>query len=746
MRRPACVIGMCLMVLIRLLLYMRPPDTSEYLWIDGKRTEAFGTVDDKYIKNNAAYLIIRHPIIKSFNIRISDKNIKVKLKNEYIELSELPAIGSEAAVEGKAMSFMTARNPGNFDQARYELIHGNAFEIYDASFISSVSGTERCKYRLSALSCFREWLCLIRDRLTKTADSIYSEEESQIIKAMALGDKTGLSSDLTELYRQAGMSHVLCISGLHISLLGMGLIRILSRLGLKKKYANITAVLFAVVYGMLTGMSISAARAILMFVLCAVSGYFRRTPDLISSLSLAGAAVMVVRPLYVLDTGFTLSFAAVAGIGILSESMEMILPAGGRMSRLTEPLRASLSVTVFMLPLNLYYFYSLAVFAIPINLIVIPLLGILLSSALLSVTSAVFLRPVGMLASIPARLILSLYAKLTELNAGIGFSEITVGRPTVLQIVVFYAGIILLTWFTARYRAGSGRAGLKQSLCFYGGLVLSVLMLVIRIHAPLTVTMIDVGQGDCHLMRFPDGMTMMIDCGSSDVRDVARYRVVPYLRSEGIERIDYAVVTHYDDDHINGYREMLSDGERLGVNIGAFILPDIETEDEKCLTYVKQAAECGVSIIEIHAGESFDIGGVHFRCLNPAEGVSYEDSNAASVCLEIRYKGFLALYTGDVQGAGEDILMRGIEKDEYTLLKCAHHGSRYSTPEELLRIIRPKMTLISAGMGNSYGHPHGELLQRLSEVGSRIYVTADTGAVTLETNGEKLKIKAFLHQ
>lgn len=738
MRRPACVIGMCLLAVIRLLLFIRPPDTSEYRWIDGKRTEAVGTVDDKYIKNNTAYLIIRHPIIKSFNIRISDKNIKVKLKNEYGELSGLPAIGSEVTVTGRAMAFMTARNPGNFDQAQYELIHGNAFEIYDASLGLAPIPHDRI--------FVREGMCLIRDSLSKTADSIYGEEDSQIVKAMALGDRTGLSADMTDLYRRAGMSHVLCISGLHISLLGAGLINILCRLGVKKKYANIAAVLFSVMYGLLTGMSISAVRAILMFILNAASGYFRRTPDLISSLSHAGAAVMVIRPLYVLDAGFTLSFTAVAGIGILSESMKLMLPDRERMSRLTESLRTSLSVTVFMLPMNLYYFYSVAVFAIPINLIVIPLLGILLSSALLSVTAAMCFRPLGMLIAIPARLILNLYGKLTELTAGSGFSELTVGRPTVLQIALFYTGIFLLTWCTARHRAGSYRAGSKQCLWFYGGLILSVLMLVIRIHAPLTVTMIDVGQGDCHYMRFPDGMTMMIDCGSSDVRDVARYRVVPYLRSEGIERIDYAVVTHFDDDHINGYREMLNDGGKLGIDIGTFIVPDIETEDEACRMYAKQAAESGVNIIEIHAGEYFDIAGVRFKCLNPAEGVCYDDTNAASVCLDIHYKGFKALYTGDVQGAGEDILMRNIKKDDYTLLKCAHHGSRYSTPEELLKLVRPELTLISAGVGNSYGHPHEELLQRLSEAKSRIYVTADTGAVILETNGEKLKIKIFLQQ
>jgi competence protein ComEC len=745
MKRPACVIGICLMLTLRMLFLIRPPDTGAYRDLDGRQLSASGTVDDKYEKNENIYLILKDSVIISGAVRTGDESgktanrIKVKLKEAYPSLSEAPAIGERVRISGKGMAFSEARNPGNFDQAEYELIYGVDFEIYGASV------TEVGERRAG----IREGMCLLKKRLSDTAEDIYGKERAQIIKAVVLGDKNDLSDEVKSAYRRAGMSHVLCISGLHISFVGMGLFRLLRKVGLRKGLAYALALAFTVSYGALTGMGVSVIRAVLMFGIVILAESVGRTPDLLSSVAAAGVIVMAVRPLYVLDTGFTLSFAAVSGIGVLNEVMEEIVPFRGR---IWESLRSSLAVTIFMLPVSLYYFYQIPLMSVPVNMLIIPLVSVLLVSAVLSLITGAMVPGLGVLTAIPAKLVLMLYDKVTEVNDALPHTQITAGRPAVWQIAVCYVGYIGLSLVIGRIRQrmaeyDAGRR-IMHSLACMAILAGLILICTLRFHSPLEITMIDVGQGDCHFMIMPDGRNMMIDCGSSDITDVARYRVIPYLLSEGCDFIDYAVVTHTDEDHINGYVQMLSKEDGDEVRIGTLIMPDIKDRGEAYDRLVSLAEGKGVQVRKIHAGNMFETGGMRFDCLNPALGGVYTDANATSVCLDISYRDFRALYTGDAEGEGEREMEKRLRESGvsggYTLLKCAHHGSENSTSEDFLTLVRPQITFISAGVDNRYGHPHRELLQRVEQTRSRVYVTKDLGAVRIDTDGKRVRIKSFI--
>ncbi|HBB59826.1 MAG TPA: hypothetical protein DCZ52_06055, partial [Lachnospiraceae bacterium] len=190
MKRPACVIGMCLMLTLRMLFALRPPDTDALRFMDGMKVSVAGTVDDKYIKHDNTYLILDNPKIISgedLTDEISElklNRIKIKLKDAGCSLSDAPMTGSEVTVRGRAMAFPKARNPGNFDTAEYELIHGTDLEVYDAK-ITSVTPLPHTP--------LRERICLARDALGRVADRIYGETDAQVIKAMTLGDRNDLS-------------------------------------------------------------------------------------------------------------------------------------------------------------------------------------------------------------------------------------------------------------------------------------------------------------------------------------------------------------------------------------------------------------------------------------------------------------------------------------------------------------------------------------------------------------------------
>ncbi|MBQ9550809.1 MAG: MBL fold metallo-hydrolase [Lachnospiraceae bacterium] len=263
----------------------------------------------------------------------------------------------------------------------------------------------------------------------------------------------------------------------------------------------------------------------------------------------------------------------------------------------------------------------------------------------------------------------------------------------------------------------------------------------------MNYTMLDIGQGDCNILSGRGMETVMIDCGSSSEKEIAKYRVLPYLKYMGIREVNAVILTHTDNDHISGFLEILDIRNMGGIRIKNLILPEIGDPDEKYGKLISSAGRAGIRVSKISAGSSFSVGGMDFICLGPGKGFHATDPNEYSAVVKMKYGEFSALFTGDIQGEGENEMIGRLSgKEKMTVLKVAHHGSRNSTPEEFLDIIRPEASLISSGRNNSYGHPHSELLERLEEVNSAIFRTAYGGAITVRSDGHKAKIKQYLRQ
>ena len=750
MKRPACLVGCSLLLFLWLIFYLKPPEPFSDDSVSGKSIVISGILDDKYHKNSSDYLIVSKAGTVSGIESEKKHKVIVKLKENMESLGDHPAIGSRLLVSGKGMIFAMARNPGNFDFSEYEMIRGVDFEIYDAEIISFGRGS---KIRL-----IDEGLCIIRERLSRTVNELYGEEDAGIINAMLLGDRTGLSEEIRDSYRMSGMSHILCISALHITLLGMGLLKVIRKAGAGRMLAYSVTFLVMSLYGRLTGSGVSTIRALITFALMMIADIVGRTPDLLSSMAVAGSGILIFKPLYAMDAGFILSFTAVCGIGLLNPALKRLFLYKGTIA---DSIRTSFSVTFFMLPVTLYFFYSVPVWSVLINLVVIPLLGVLLVSSVASVAVGSLIVAFGKIIGVPARLILLFYRGMTRLNELLPCSLITAGRPEIWQIAVYYLIVaVSIIWIEKGYDAkrlkkllvtsDKGNIGLwRIRLTVFISACFAVFILFIRIRPGLSLTMIDTGQGDCHLIELKGGKTVMIDCGSSDVKETAKYRVIPYVNCRGHDRIDYAIVTHTDEDHINGYIEMLSK-DAGSLDIGTLIMPDIADRDKAYIELTGMAEDKGVKVRVIGTGDVFKVSNVRFKCLNPKKGAVFSDANESSVCLLLSMEDsdFKALYTGDIEGIGEEAMIRELYETDYGsrigLLKCPHHGSRFSTPEELLCMIRPVYTFISAGVNNQYGHPHEELMERLEYAGSRTYVTNICGAVRMDIEGERVRVERFI--
>ncbi len=759
MRRPACIAGLWLVLFIGLLLRINPVKPFSDKRVDGQKITVVGKVSDKYQKNDSYYLVLKKSNViackglddshekypdkntdqnvgkDTQNDLSSEKiNIVVKLDDEYNSEEKLPDIGCHVKVQGKGMLFSGARNPGNFDLAMYECVHDTDMEIYD-SCILAYDG-ER--------NTFFEYMYRIRKRLLSIIDDIYGSEQGAVIKAMVIGDRTGLTDDIKAMYRRAGMSHILCISGLHISIIGLGVLRLLKNNGVNLYLSYLIALVVIMLYGAFTGMGISTARALIMFALIIGGGLCKRTPDILSSMSIACAIVLVIRPLYLNDAGFILSFAAIAGIGVLGPAMRILIPCKGigLIRKAAEGVSSSIAVTLFMLPATLYFFFRIPLFSIPINLIVIPVLGVLLMMAIMSVAIGAVSPVMAMIPAGVVKIILAVFDKICTANDMMPGSVVTLGRPGVIRVVVYY-----LLIFAGVYITGDRFIPIIKRRCLTGAVFMVAIIVIVNPYksSSLDITMIDIGQGDCNYIE-QGGHNVMIDCGSTDINEAAKYRVVPFVMSRGYDSIDYAVATHMDEDHINGFLEILSSDEEEGLKIRNLIMPDLITVDDKYDRLVQKARERGIKVMMIHAGERFKVNDMTFTCLNPKAGEAYEDSNAASICLILEYRGYKVLFTGDVQGKGEEILSDLIGNTKIDLLKCAHHGSANSTTDAFLEKIRPDNTFISAGVNNPYGHPDKELLDRLDKAGSNYYVTNRSGALNLRTDGRHINIDTFIKE
>lgn len=254
--------------------------------------------------------------------------------------------------------------------------------------------------------------------------------------------------------------------------------------------------------------------------------------------------------------------------------------------------------------------------------------------------------------------------------------------------------------------------------------------------------MLDIGQGDCLFLRTKK-FTCLIDGGSSDVSSVGKYRIEPFLKSQGVAALDLVFISHGDADHMNGIEEMLERQEQ-GIRIQGLVLPPKSIWDEKLETLARSAVENKTKVYSMQQGEILRMGSLSLQCIQPEAKSSLTPGNEASMVLSVEYEAFSMLCTGDTEGAGETLLIQNLPKKNYTVLKVAHHGSKNSTKDTFLKVCSAPYALISAGRDNRYGHPHEETIQRLQEDGSNIITTQKAGAIMLWTDGEKVQISSYL--
>ena len=794
---------------------------------------------------------------------ISDVNLEARSVLCYFPIDTELKLGQRIRARGSVALFEHATNPGQFDYAEYNFGKGISFAMYDCRLLAVGKYYSRLRQGLYELRLRGE---------ARLADKL-SHEDAAIMKAMLFGNKGEIDGETKELFTKNGIAHILAISGLHISFLAMSLYRLLRKLGIKLRISALISEILIILYGVMVGFPVSAFRAIFMFSLFLLSRVIKRTYDMLTAMSLALIILIITYPPGLYDTGLIMSFMAVLGVGFFADSY---LRNIWKVPDILQSVFVSLWISLCSLPVMAVSYYEVPIYSLALNLLVIPLMSLLLTCGVILVlcplSSFVSAKIIELILS-------SYKGACVVLeNSGIGRVNIGAPKK-VQVVVYYILLVLAVWWpviymkfrekgicrrihikdFPAHIHLdfhsdlrdgncgsellkgigeralsgvrnksdmqGKSDSGVRMTLYISGPVgrniitgmivVLALFLFCIRPCRGLNVYMLDVGQGDCMIIRNDNKKVYVIDGGSSSVKNVGEYRIIPCLKWMGVNEIEAVFITHPDSDHMNGLIELLTEQRKEALTVKRVYIFSGAMGAEEYDELSMLCRNSNVELLGIGRGDVLVDGELKFGVLSPGYGeygkgedakdgvrspigytsvnvnenansyssYAYFDptSNNASLVMHIKYKDFDMLTTGDVEEEGEKDIMRsgilervedngdcGGEKpgknktyhlnklmggsanqvypldNSIDVLKVAHHGSSGSSSLNLLSRITPRVSLISVGEGNRYGHPHAETLERLEKVGTSIYRTDQSGAIIVSVDGADMKLREYV--
>ena len=715
----------------------RQPELS-----DGETVTLTGIVEEIAEKENSRQIRLSHIYLSS---DLSYQRQVLVYENQQTTLK----IGYKVKAAGSYAPLEEASNPGQFDQKAY----------YEARGIGMVLKKAKLTVIEAKENIFFQKLYELRSFWAQNLEKITGKEEAALLKAMLLGEKSSLKKEQKELYQSGGISHILAISGLHISLVGMLLYRFLRKKKRSYPFSALVSGSCMVVYGFLTGFGVSAKRAVFMFLVYLGAELLGETYDVVSALALSGLLILAEQPLQLFQCGFQLSFLSVGAVALGYPALQKRL---GWKKKAAMSLLSGLSVTLFTLPCTLYWFYEWRPYAVFLNLIVIHLVPVVFLSGAAGMLTGGVSVAAGMFLAGASAGVLRFFQTLLERTEVLPGSRAIIGQPELWQIALYYVLVGAAVW-GGRCRARkknqhrievgsqsdqnkiekadpSVSTDVPQKHCHIGlrifFIIFALCILCFPFHRPVEVTFLDVGQEDAVFLRTEAGTTCLIDGGSTTVSDVGTYRLLPFLKSRGVSSLDYLFLSHMDADHINGAEELLKDQFR-GIPIRHLCLSALPG-DETRERLEKEARLFGTELCYISRGTVFREKGAEIRCLSPVKDQKKEDENENSEVLMVEISGLRILFTGDLGEEGEQELLEAGTDLRAAVLKVGHHGSRFSTGEDFLEAVSPGFAVISCAENNRYGHPAPETVERLERAGCRIFYTMKSGAVTLyPVNGKK---------
>lgn len=653
----------------------------------------------------------------------NNKKILINIKMS----QDIPSMkyGDSLYIEGEFKQPEEARNYKGYNYKQYlktKKIIGTV-ELEKAKILKSSNGS---------------FIHNIQKYIKDTRNGTLTDEEGNLLLAILSGDKDKLSEDIQESFKTSNLSHMLAVSGAHVSYIILGLTYVLQNSIIGKKNGKIVCIFFLLVFMAITNFTPSVTRACIMAVLTLFSGIIYRKSDVYTNISVAALITLIFNPYSLLDLGFQLSYGGTIGIIIFIKRIQEKKSNSKVINYIKQMALVSIYANIIIIPIMMYHFNTVSFTFIISNIMASPILGIIVITGFLFIIASITVKPLTRLIAIFIKPILSILIKISQICSKLPFSNILVVTPYMFNVISYYAIILYCIKSKKNNKC-------KIIICLL--IVLILINFIIYIFPQkLRIFFIDVGQGDSTLIITPDKKTVLIDGGGSDSFDVGEKVLLPYLLDRRILKVDYVLISHFDTDHCGGILTIMEK-----VKVKNIIISEQAEHSENYERFKKLMIHKKIRLIEVKKGDKIKIGRYsEFKILFPTSRLLSENPlNNNSIVAQFNYNNFKMLFTGDIEKLAEQQILK-TEKAEIRadILKVAHHGSKTSSIPEFIKAVRPRIALIGVGKNNTFGHPNQQTIKNLENIKCRIYRTDLQGEIIIRIDQKgrmnvksKLKIK-----
>lgn len=650
-----------------------------------------------------------------FNILCNIKKLDTNITFEY---------GDEIVVLANFEAPSISKNYGGFNYRQYLKIKQIAGSITvkenDVNIIS--------KNRNSFLKTV---IYNIKKYLIEQINKILPQNEAGLCISIILGSKDELSEDIQENFRKSNLSHMLAISGAHITYLLLAITTLVKYLNLHKRWSKLFVIIFLIFFMALTGFTPSVTRACIMSILNLLAEILFRKSNIYSNLAISCFIILLFNPYSILDIGFQLSYGGTIGIvlfcnKLFKHNLKSIDLKNTKINKyikkigdyIKQIIIVALSTNLMIFPIIMYHFNTLSLTFFISNLLAFPILGICIILSITLIVIIIIINPLAHFFSYFIQPFLNFLIHIGNISSKLPFSQVLVPTPKIWQIILYYILIIYIILIKKyRHILKFENKKIISSIIIFT-LFFSYIFPIFPVHK-LEIHFIDVGQGDSTLIITDTNKRVLIDGGGSEMGnfDVGRKILLPYLLDKGIMKIDYILFTHFDSDHCEGLFTILEN-----IKVKNVIISKQAKTSSNFETFLKIIKNKKVKVLVVQAGDKIKID--KNSCLDilfPTSNlISTNALNNNSIVAKFNYNNELSiLFTGDIEEIAERKILEKYKNSEIlksTILKVAHHGSKTSSIKEFLEAVKPKIALIGVGEKNTFGHPNVNTLKRLEDL------------------------------
>jgi len=639
--------------------------------------------------------------------------------------------GNKIFITGTFHKGRERRNPGEFDYDKYLNSKGvsGLFISYDTDSIAIVDNKR---------NVFASYLFSLRKSIDNIILNLHDKETSDLLRGLILADRSGIDTDTKNAFVNSGVIHILAVSGLNVGYVILIFIIVFGRFSI---YAiSILTVIGLIIFMLITGTTPPVVRATIMGIIIILTFLSNRSTNIFNSISIAAVIILFFSPQQIYDPGFQLSFGAVLSTAIIYPYIQSWIEKLNLKIKWAELILlfmgVSLSAQIGTIPFTLIYFSKLSVVSIFANLFVIPISGIITAIAFITIFLGSFSSWLAQFFAFANNLLTFIMMESIRFAGTLEFSFLWIRNYSLYDSVVFYLLLGFLLLSISR---------IQKTVIKISSLVFTFLIIILYssfddnkllTDGRLNIMMIDVGQGDSFLIKFPNGKTALIDAGEANPYiDNGERVIIPLLDNLGIDKIDYGFISHLDLDHYGGFISLIYNDKIKEIYRP---LPDSSTKSLRLEKFLKQKN------VETHIYNKsiLNIGNAKVYILNKPYDTFYSSlsSNDKSGVLKIVYGKNSFLFVGDCEHPSEYFLAsnfgRMLDSD---VLKVGHHGSETGSSKGFLNLVSPDISLVSAGIKNKFNHPAESVIKLLNNINSKIYRTDQLGAVLLQSDGKKIR-------